>query len=35
MGVYSESGGLEKHQIVVGFGRKSEAVLQTLRLGKG
>jgi hypothetical protein len=35
LGVYSESGGLEKHQIVVGFGRKSEAVLQTLRLGKG
>ena len=35
LGVYSEGGGLEKHQIVVGFGRKSEAVLHTLRMGKG
>lgn len=35
MGVYSESGGLEKHQIVIGFGKKSEALLHTLRIGKG
>jgi len=35
LGVYSEGGGLEKHQIVVGFGKKSEALLHTLRTGKG